>query len=550
MLYCFVQNCTKNSEAILLEFGILMRLNIHIIFDELADLAPELIGGGGIELDLVGVRVYRPGTRLDPAYLYLVDSKDSDVIESEGEAFSGASLEEPGSIVMIGSPAQAMKPCWKLIVLAAGQDFHSLFMRLQSIFERFNTWQEEILLATTGREDLQNIFDKAASVLQNPIALIGKSQTLVMKAGALPGNIDGSIWLELLNQGYARLENLSKKQLSELNQKLISTEEPFFLQKVSHYTDNCHMIAPLHNEGELFAMFGMSDLSAPITLGQVSLVRLLQDMMKRIILAETNKQHLGVDIDYYVDRIINGYLVEKEALSYSLAMRRWEIGDVYQAIFLKADNSAVVDDNMRNVLAVRVQSLILGAYAFPYEQGILVLVRDTETKTLPEYLVGLEHFCENFGLHCGISLVHVGFMQIKEAYTQAIIAYEFGKDDKENRSLLFQEHYVPCLANALSSTVPISCFCHPKVLRLWLRGGEKGRALVETLRHYLIHGRNANATARVMRLHRNTVLYRINRLQELFGQELGSSDADTYLMLVLSCLLVDQVQTHRRISVS
>lgn len=518
-----------------------MRLNIPIIFDELADLGPELITRDDTGLDLMGVRAYRPGIQLDSAHVYLINSRDSDLL---------ADLEIPGSIVMIGRPVKPMRPCWKLIILDEEQDFHHVFERLQSIFERFALWQEEVLIATTGNEDLQKVFDKAASVLQNPIALIGKSQTLVMKAGTLPDNIDGSIWLELLNQGYARLENLSRKQLSELNQKLISTEEPFFLQKVSRYSDNCHLIAPLHNDGELFAMFGMSDLNSPITLGQVSLVRLLQDMMKHILLVETSKQHLGIDIDYYVDRIINGYLVERDALSYSLAMRHWDIGDAYQAIFLKADNSAVVDDNLRNVLATRIQSLIPNTYAFPYEQGILALARVTENLMILEHLVGLERFCENFDLHCGISLVHTGFMQVKEAYIQAKIAYDFGIFDKEARSLLFQEHYVPCLANALNSTVALSCLCHPKVLRLWLRGGEKGHVLVETLRCYLIHGRNTNATARAMELHRNTVLYRITRLQELLGDDLDSSDANTYLMLILSCLLVDHVQASRRISVT
>jgi hypothetical protein len=423
-----------------------------------------------------------------------------------------------------------------------------VFVRLQAVFERFASWEEDVLMSSMGSESLQRVFDKAASVLRNPIALIDKSQTLVVKAGVMPDDIAGSIWLELTRQGYARLENLSKNQLNEFNEKLSSTEEPFFLQKVSRYRDNCHMIAPLHNRGKCFAMFGMSDLNGPISLGQVSLVKVLQSLMKHIILSEIGKQHLGSHVDYYIDRILQGYLVEQGALAYSLALRHWEVGDAYQALYLRADDPAAIDDSLRSTHAMRMQDLIPDSHVFPYDQGTLILVRSADASMAPSYLPELERACENFGLYCGISLVHTGFLQIREAYTQARAVLEFGRGSGEGRVLLFQRHYVTCLADTLGSSVDISCFCHPKVLRLWLRGGEKGRTLVEALRSYLIHGRNTNATARALGLHRNTVIYRIERLRELLGDDLDSTDASVHLMLVLSCLFVDRVKAHRRIS--
>jgi hypothetical protein len=523
-----------------------MRLNIHILSDELEDLDPETDTGSDTELDLAGVRAWHPGISLDPSYVYLIDGKNSHAVTS---------LDGPGSFVVLDEAGELSQPFGKdglkVICLRKPRlDYDYVFMRLQSIFERFAIWKEDVLMSSMGSESLQRVFDKAASVLRNPIALIDKSQILVIKAGVMPDDIAGSIWLELTSQGYARLENLSKNQLNEFNEKLSGTEEPFFLQKVSRYRDNYHMIAPLHNGGKCFAMFGMSDLNGPITLGQVSLVKLLQDLMKRIILSEIGKQHLGSHVDYYIDRILQGYLVEQGALAYSLALRRWEIGDAYQALFLRADDPAAIDDSLRSAHAMRMQNLIPDSHVFPYDQGTLILVRSVEDTALSNYLPELEQVCESFGLYCGVSLVHTGFMQIREAYTQARAALEFGRGSEEGRTLLFQKHYVTCLADTLGSTVDISCFCHPKVLRLWLRGGEKGRTLVEALRCYLVHGRNTNATARALGLHRNTVIYRIERLRELLGDDLDSTDASVHLMLVLSCLFVDHVKAHRRVSVA
>jgi PucR C-terminal helix-turn-helix domain/GGDEF-like domain len=66
-----------------------------------------------------------------------------------------------------------------------------------------------------------------------------------------------------------------------------------------------------------------------------------------------------------------------------------------------------------------------------------------------------------------------------------------------------------------------------------LEGSPAQRELLETLRAYLATGKNANEAARRLAVHRNTLLYRLRRVQELLGLDWDDADAVFALDLAL-----------------
>lgn len=62
---------------------------------------------------------------------------------------------------------------------------------------------------------------------------------------------------------------------------------------------------------------------------------------------------------------------------------------------------------------------------------------------------------------------------------------------------------------------------------------ERGSGLVKTLSVYFDTGTNASETADRLFLHRNSLLYRLERIQELTGLDLKESDARLALQLGL-----------------
>ncbi len=92
----------------------------------------------------------------------------------------------------------------------------------------------------------------------------------------------------------------------------------------------------------------------------------------------------------------------------------------------------------------------------------------------------------------------------------------------------------------LSQTAEPRYLAHPTILGLAQSPKKSDRALVECLRVYLLHGRSISATVKTLNLHRNTVVYRIQKLQEILGISFDDLPEASLFSLMLSCIIVRQ----------
>ena len=72
-------------------------------------------------------------------------------------------------------------------------------------------------------------------------------------------------------------------------------------------------------------------------------------------------------------------------------------------------------------------------------------------------------------------------------------------------------------------------FCHPSLLKLMDYDKEHGTELMETLFEYLQTAGNTTRAASMLYLHKNTMLYRLNRIRSILGTDLTSGE-DNFLL--------------------
>jgi PucR family transcriptional regulator, purine catabolism regulatory protein len=70
----------------------------------------------------------------------------------------------------------------------------------------------------------------------------------------------------------------------------------------------------------------------------------------------------------------------------------------------------------------------------------------------------------------------------------------------------------------------------------------RGTALIETLRAYLSSGGSASESAGMLRIHRNTLAYRVSRIAEISGRDLNNANDRLMLRIALLCLDLAQVE--------
>lgn len=80
-------------------------------------------------------------------------------------------------------------------------------------------------------------------------------------------------------------------------------------------------------------------------------------------------------------------------------------------------------------------------------------------------------------------------------------------------------------------------FCKPVIYNIQNHDKQYGTDYFQTLKTYLCNMKNSKKTAEQLSIHANTVLYRLERLKELFQIDLN--DGQDCILLLLSCLMAD-----------
>ena len=310
-----------------------MNLNMHIILDELKTLQPLSHINDSIALNLKQVKLMnRDFSGLSNDYLYVTDAELLTV-----------NLREAANQNIICCGDLESTKIWdadfNLIVIRQKIDIGGLLNKIQDIFLKYQMWDQEMLHATVKNEPLQKIFNIGTALLDNPVAAFDASMGFIMKGGELPDNYKGTIWEDVLNYGYPRIEVLTPKKQKEMF-KFSKQYEPYLFKQRDSDKHN-QLIANLFVNNRIIGFLGSIDIVKPFTMGQVSIFSHLKTVMETVIANSREISSLSMlDDVYFIDRLLKGLNTDEKIISFHLNKIRWKIEDNYYIIHF---SSSVVD---------------------------------------------------------------------------------------------------------------------------------------------------------------------------------------------------------------
>ena len=511
-----------------------MRLNIHILFDELSLFSPTLMANEENQNNLVGVRILRQSEQISKEFLYITDCDTISLLERGGDIVSivhiGDFVATPGVINAICVSGKTAKM--------------ELLEHLQMTFEKYALWNQDVLHTIALKEPLQVIFDKAASVLYNPIVMHDISLAFVMKAGEIPDIIENSILGEVLSKGFAMIENLSDKEHSYLQTQLREGKDIIKFQPSKKHTHETQIIALLRVGNEVVGSLGAVDIINPFTQGQLALIKNVKEFIELALQGEHGSLTLGNNVDYCMDRILQGFSIEQNVVMHYLKHKGWRINDKYVLCFFKLRNHDQIDYTIVGTLSFRIREVLKSADVFPYENGILAVARNNNNDSWLLELDNLCHLNQSLGLVAGVSLEFNSFMNLKYAFTQAKAALNTNVSQPTKNIYRFSDNYIDYIFELMAISTSLPSLCHPKIVELHQCSGEKGHEFVYTLQTYLLCGRSISETARVMNIHRNTLLYRLERIRERIGDDFDMRDENIQLLFLHSCIIMSRKERY------
>ena len=248
----------------------------------------------------------------------------------------------------------------------------------------------------------------------------------------------------------------------------------------------------------------------------------------------------GAFYDYYFIDLLEGKVSDQEMLLSVLENLHWSELDTYRLIVVEAYQRDSIEQSINN-LQIHLFEEALPGKAFLYHDRLVVLINESQIR-LP---AGTSHQERTFTLEekirrilmqfencAGYSESFQGLSKLKSYYQQAKVALDYALQEKGAGILLsYAKISTLHLVSTLYQTLPHHLVRHPAVDTLRAYDRENNTELAPTLRCYLENEQNTQKTAQKLYIHRNSLMYRMDRIKELVCIDLSDPEERHRLMI-------------------
>ena len=196
-------------------------------------------------------------------------------------------------------------------------------------------------------------------------------------------------------------------------------------------------------------------------------------------------------------------------------------------------------------LQLRAWSNVANYGVMQYQNSVLILFQDWHDYPVGEQLLFRERWDELLTLlgknhaHIGVSLLFTELGRLRMGYDQARTAIEIGRKlDPDALEYHYSKYYLNDMLECYREK-----FALDDVIVRYLDqlAGERGysNSNLLLLYHYLNTERNISLTAKRVHMHRNSVIYRLQRIQDVLNLDLDDPDVRLRLMITFKILRME-----------
>jgi hypothetical protein len=420
-------------------------------------------------------------------------------------------------------------------------DLKELFNEVQRIFTRISDWIIAMQRSVMADEGIQALITLSEGIIGNYISVMDPTFKLL----AYTKNIetDDSPTNAMVRDGYHSEETVRQMRL---HQRFAEYEENDGVIVSDDFAISKYVTVKkaFHSRGSYTILVVMLCNEKPHTGGLLDLF----DMLLANVQVYVNREYPPEGDASPAKALICDMLERKVAGEEEARARAATAGlafeSDYDLFFISFDDIA---NTPLSRLVQSLSGLMPNSHAFSYQRGILLLngyegVRVEGREARLEHVKGA---IGGFSAWCGVSVPFGSLQDLPWAYEQTSSAIRLGlrlrkraeayTDIPDHGRLFFFEDYAlfsqasQYMANARDGLRHTLSF--GAIQKLAELGKNHQVPLIRILHTYLICERRATEACSRLHMHRNTVLYHINRIQEMLGVSLDDPEVRLKLLL-------------------
>lgn len=397
------------------------------------------------------------------------------------------------------------------MIFVRGVELEKVFDEVSNIIDRYLAWEHKLRDAVNEENGLQVMIDSSYPLIRHAMFVYGRDGKAVAISSHFPPSTHW-LWGEILAaEGLTSQRMLSLKEDIQLT-TVFQDEKPTI--RASSIDDSYeYMHCSLRADGVVCAHLVLFSFDAPFEPGLDQTVMELVRNGDAYVSAHAQQFASSSDDERMVAAMLNGEQFAASSLFELLNARQWKLDDDYRVHVL---NEAVRGEP---VLLTRAFLFITreanNAIVSRSNKSLLILENQSKSVQKESASWLLDHSSllrDNF--HCGTSAQFRTLAYSKRYYLQAI--------EESNRAAALgtprsyaEDHCADYLSQMLERDELAMTYARPELKELRNFDRAHGTSYYETLRAYCICGFQGMRTARFLGIHRNSLLYRLDRIREL-----------------------------------
>lgn len=402
----------------------------------------------------------------------------------------------------------------------------------------------EVLSQNTG---LQNIVNIASKSIGNPIFISNTNFKVLSFTENV--KVNAPVWKGIISKTYKRYDSLQRI----LKDNILDSRIPIYFRSTNgasynfddldkledRITENSKSV--LYRESDKFIMSRMwSNIYAgnkllgqaiileafqPFTEKDIKLINILSDAIS--IELQKHNYYESTDIsnkDLLILELLDGKMNCEEDINETVKFTHWNLKYPLNVISVisKKNISYVQFKYIRDVF----ENIFHNSICVLYKGNIVIVTSCIQDKLLYETCFKeLNKVLSNLEMLCGVSRPFYKLININKYYKQSLKAIELGQYLDDNKYIFFYGSYIlQHIFSLCSSEGSLKDFCHPSIFKLIDYDNMYKTNYLKNLYLYVMNFKNQSKLADLMHVHRNTLRYRISKIEEIMDVDLNNVD--------------------------
>lgn len=393
----------------------------------------------------------------------------------------------------------------------------------------------KLLDALAGEGSLQQLVEIGYEMFGNPILVIDMSLKTIAYSSNSKIN-DDPVWNEYVNSGYPSLSLVNYYASNKLSQLVNRSESPFFW--TDPYSKYPRIMSKVAFGGKPIAVLSIIAHDKPLQDSDLELAALLSKAIS-IELQKNQFIHYsrGLVHENFIKELLDGKFKDGKIIDERIKVLNLTFRKHLYTLTLdisRFDNTKTSLTYLRNELEQKIPH----SKAVVYDDKIVLIMSYEDDQFYKSEIKKLKMFLKTYHLYAGISRCFHHLEDVQEHYFQSLDALRLGMMlNKEEYFYPYDEYAIYHFAESCSGVEDLKKNCHPSLLKLIEYDKENNTDYTRSLYTYIIHSKNITDSAKALNIHRNTMFYRLEKIEVIMDIDINNSN--TFLHLHLSFKILE-----------